>query len=170
MPDYGNGKTNIDLTTGIRYGVIHPNDVSGDWFSRFTPVYPEPDSVNCPKCDEINEWSGRNWGDDVACEYCEHEYTLEMPDCMDPIRYVYEANGIKAKASPERDIFVTKSPYVTQAPFCSPCAPGACYLMRATTYGEHGGEFCYCLPQECFDDDKAPYRVFDTKTLKEVKS
>lgn len=168
MPDYGNGKTNIDTTTGIRYGVIHPNDVSADWLARFEAIYASPDNVECPACEHDCTEPEQKWGDSLQCEECGHNFAIEMSDCLEPIRFVWKGEGVEAEYTPERDIFVTKSNWVTQAPFCSPCAPGACSLMRATTYGEHGGELCYCLPPGCFDDDRAPYRVFDAKTLEEV--
>lgn len=39
--DYGLGKTNIDLETGIRYGVIALNNCNQDWLNEFEPYYGE---------------------------------------------------------------------------------------------------------------------------------
>ena len=41
--DYGMGLTNIDLKTGIRYGVINQNRVLQAWAEESEPVFPEPD-------------------------------------------------------------------------------------------------------------------------------
>lgn len=39
--DYGMGKTNIDLETGIRYGVIALNNCNPEWLDYFVPDYGE---------------------------------------------------------------------------------------------------------------------------------
>ncbi len=171
MPDYGNGQTNIDLKTGIRYGVISPNDISGDAFERFTPGYPTPDECVCSHCDERQAVpAGTEYGDSVTCETCEEDFEVEMPDAVEPIFYAYERGGYRASASPERDIFVTKSPYYTYGPFCSPCAPGAVSLCpSAGEYDESNGIRAYCFSHEFFDDNKAPYKVFSVATNEEVK-
>ncbi len=56
----------------------------------------------------------------------------------------------------DSDIFILKSPYYTRAQFCSPCAPGACYLTNPCEDGERA----YCFGHDWFDDGKAPYPVF----------
>ena len=38
--DYGNRKTNIDLETGIRFGVIPMHEVTQAWCDDAEPVYP----------------------------------------------------------------------------------------------------------------------------------
>ena len=66
---------------------------------------------------------------------------------------LYEHDGYKIELV-EYDLFITKSPYVTFGPLCSPCAPNAVYLADAD--GEHG-YMAYCLPDDFFEDGKAPY-------------
>ena len=39
--DYGRGLTNIDIETGIRYGVIALNNCNQDWLNEFEPYYGE---------------------------------------------------------------------------------------------------------------------------------
>mgnify|MGYP000223845084 CR=1 FL=1 len=45
--DYGMGQSNIDVDNGIRYGVIHQNEVGQAWFDESEPIY----FYHCPKCD-----------------------------------------------------------------------------------------------------------------------
>ncbi len=70
-------------------------------------------------------------------------------------------DGTKATCGGDfTDIFVLGSPYFTRAAFCSPCAPGACYLTDPCDDGERA----YCLGHEWFEDGEAPYPVYDVKT------
>ena len=61
------------------------------------------------------------------------------------------------------DIFVTKSPFYTRAQFCSPCAPGACYLLDS----DDRHEKAYCFGHDWFEGEIAPYHVYrvDDDTL-----
>lgn len=52
------------------------------------------------------------------------------------------------------DIFVTRSPYYTLCAFCSPCAPGAGYLM------DPGNVKAYCFGHDWWENGKAPYSVY----------
>jgi len=45
--DYGLGRSNIDLETGIRYGVISQNTVGQAWWDWAEAEYGDP---HCPKC------------------------------------------------------------------------------------------------------------------------
>ena len=67
------------------------------------------------------------------------------------------------------DIFIIKSPYFTYAQYCSPCAPGAVYLMNPLSekIDQNKG---YCFGHDWFESGKAPYPVYDVKTGIEVKS
>jgi len=61
--DYGMGETNIDRTTGIRFGVISQNDVLQAWADSSEPDYGEP---TCGCCgDEPLGW-GLDDGEYVA--------------------------------------------------------------------------------------------------------
>jgi hypothetical protein len=131
--DYGSGTTNVDNETGIRFGVIPQNEVLQAWADSSEAYYP------CENCDLNNEDK-----DAFGCDGCEpsswfvddKEYTAECSDCV--------------------DIFVSKSPYYTRAQFCSPCAPGACYLLNPCEEGEKA----YCFGHDWFEDSKAPYPVY----------
>lgn len=63
----------------------------------------------------------------------------------------------------ETDIFVIKSLYYCFAPPCSPCAPGAGYLMDADKKkgGRHHPFKTYCLDSSWFKGGKAPYKYYE---------
>ena len=135
--DYGMGMSNIDTETGIRYGVIHSGEVLQAWADSSEAIYPE--------CD---------------CEdYCECE--------NDPEGFSFIAEGYKAfQFGDDCDIFIEKSPYYTVCQFCSPCAPGAGYIMQT----RKNGIKAYCFGHDWFEDEKAPYPVYDVITGKEIKA
>lgn len=139
--DYGRGLTNIDTETGIRYGVISQNEVLQAWADSSEPDY---------GCDECEEWEK-----DEDCNL----------ECS-PLSFDYVADGYIATCGDDGDIFVIKSPYFTLCRFCSPCAPGAGYLMNP----DDNGIKSYCFGHDWFDNEQAPYRVFDVKTGMEVKA
>ena len=166
--DYGFGTANIDKVTDIRYGVIPMNDLgSFAW-------------------DEISQGEDidfKNHKDDIKGELeasieqvlTEHGYDRQNDageyaesivndlnfdgyesggDCT---RYHYQQDGYDLLSCSDGDLFVQKSPYFTNAPFCSPCAPGAGYLRDG---GEMGDCRAYCLFHDWFEDGVAPYPVY----------
>jgi len=64
--DYGLGKTNIDLETGIRYGVIALNNCNPDWLNEFEPYYGE-ESIELDDYAEPISWSYDR--DGIKAEY-----------------------------------------------------------------------------------------------------
>lgn len=146
--DYGRGLTNIDLNTGIRFGVIHQNEVKY-WFEESEMIYPEPEhSDDC-------ESYGDNHFDDCSCN-----------DFSEPIGSTYEKLGyIATQIGDCGDIFVIYSPYYTICGFCSPCAPGAGYLLTRS-------EDCkaYCFGADWFENGNAPYDIYSVETNKKVYS
>jgi hypothetical protein len=164
--DYSRGMSNVNHETGIHFGVISQNEVLQAWVDSSEPVY---NCENC-QCDEAFQ--------NDECDYCE------------PCAYTYDQDGYKCEQlSEDTDIFITESPYYTYAQYCSPCAPGACYLMdyfktnslilnnkissidaykRAAE--KAGFPKVYCLDFSWFDDEKAPYPVFDVKTGELIKA
>ena len=138
--DYGMGQTNVDLDTGIRYGVIHQHEVLQAWADESDPVYPE--------CEDH--------GDDCPDD-CD---SLEMAD---PIAFTYDSEGYLCEAGDQGDIFVMKSPYFTRAQYCSPCAPGACYLTNPIESGDRA----YCFGPDWFEDG-SPYPIYSVETGKLV--
>lgn len=161
--DYGHGATNVDHKTGIRYGVIPANHVIG-YLDNADPVYGKP---ACPRCGNPVRQATRE--KDVHCKECK-EYFWDY-ECYpeSPLGYRYARNGIIAESSYDNnDIFIVKSPYFTYAQYCSPCAPGACYLLSPLIDSPMGNK-CYCFPPDMFyDGEECPYPVYHVKTGKLV--
>ena len=121
--DYGNGVTNINDKTGIRYGVISVQSVLPEAMDDFIPVYD----------DNPNDQESY---DDI------------------PAYYEYLNDGYDLRFTPDSTfIWVSKSPYITECKFCSPCVPGAGDLDNPII----GGIKTYCLDSSWFEDNKAPY-------------
>lgn len=139
--DYGLGKTNIDTKTGIRYGVISQNELLQDWCESSKPYY------NCENC-EYNEENNKEYPDN--CDFCE------------PTSFYIDNNEYFAESDSYGDIFIIKSPYYTLCEYCSPCAPGAGYLVN------EGSVKAYCFGPEWFED-KLPYKIYNVSDNKEVK-
>jgi hypothetical protein len=165
--DYGNGLTNVDKAIGIRFGVIPANDVGQAWYDSSIPDYGKP---HCPKCG--NELDS-DFDDGEDCPHCQHHVKWMGDECFpeSPVCHDYIQEGYKLRQGGDgSDIFVLESPFFTFAQFCSPCAPGACYLLNWL----EGDENCetnraYCLGHDWFEDKKAPYPVYSVETGTLVK-
>jgi hypothetical protein len=94
--DYSHGLANVDIKTGVRYGVINLNSCHPEFLAEFEPYYGE----------EIPE---------------DADY-----DFAEPISWIYDHDGIKAEyGSDSSTMFVFSSPVIVKTQFCSPCYPGA---------------------------------------------
>lgn len=163
--DYGNGLTSVDFETGIRYGVIPMNSLHEWAWESVEADYGEP---HCPKC-------GNKVSDYSEFPDTEEEYTAYYQSCSDyfcencklilgsydatgdePICHILDDEEYKGQVDSTGDLFIIKSPYYTHAQFCSPCAPGAGYLLN---YCEDGPKV-YCLGKDWFTDEKCPYPVY----------
>ena len=134
--------TNIDPVTGIRYGVVSSHDVNDDFIDQIYLEGIDPGYVKCVaelKCrltdvleDYIDDVEGTvdNFIEELDIPY-------ETEGCL-----CYENEGFVLEIDSDRDLWVLKSPWVTQRGLCSPCAPGACHLKS------EGSERCYTLPAE----------------------
>lgn len=80
---------------------------------------------------------------------------VEGPD-MEPLSFIYNKEGYQAESDDYGDIMITKSPFYTRCQYCSPCAPGAGYLMTPDPLGPK----TYCFGDDWFEDGKAPYPIF----------
>lgn len=150
--DYGRGITNIDTATGIRYGVIPAHAVGQSWYDEAEGYYGEP---ICPKCGiEIKE-SAEPGYKDFQCSKCEECYWSEDVYSDEALGYSIDTPDLKATQVDGGDIFIMFSKYVTRASFCSPCAPGACYLLSPNP----DGPLAYCFGPDWFEDEKAPYPI-----------
>jgi len=120
--DYGLGRNNIDLETGIRYGVISLNNVSSEWLDEFEAQYLEEENPD------------ENY----------------LPEECSPISYKYEKDGLVCEYSPNSSmniLFVFKSEVIVKAKFCSPCVPGAGDLDNLDPEGIE----TYGLPEDCLN-------------------
>jgi len=178
--DYGLGTTNIDTTTGIRYGVISQHSLAEWFFDEFEAQYGEP---HCPECGEVVGYVSdidyndtdytkyRQHGcDDLVCHTCKH--TIDSAYCFpdEPIGHELKDEEYHAIDCLDSDVMILRSPYYTYAPFCSPCVPGAGNLDDAMPdWCEPHGVKTYCFGHDYFEDHKAPYKVFrvadDTEVL-----
>ena len=89
----------------------------------------------------------------------------EDNDCLEPLSYSVNNNEYQATCGEDGDIFIVKSPYYTRCSYCSPCAPGAGWLMSPNPKGVKA----YCFGHDWFDSGVAPYPVYSVKTNKEMK-
>jgi len=156
----GSHSVNVDTTTDIRYGVIPHNAVGSAWYDSSEAQYGEPDLYDCvcPDCGATMESENPiAWGDTLHCEEC-GEFELEFSDCMEPTSFTYDSEGYECEQIGEVDIFISKSPYYTHARYCSPCAPGACYLLSPC---DTDGPKAYCFGHDWFDSYRpCPYPVY----------
>ena len=123
--DYGNGQTNIDKATGIRFGVI-PIQLLGDHaLERITLT--GKDVAFEDACNRIRKRSrGANR------ERLLQELADNWNEDADRSVYVFEGDcGLKVTwVCGAADAWIIKSPFFTHCEFCSPCAPGAGYLAN----------------------------------------
>ena len=157
--DYGFGMCNIDTETGIRVGVIPWPEVSERWIDKSESDF----AFLCSGCSV--ERITRTPMD--ACLICGYEEDLDFLEDLESVSYVYEEDGYSCFSDARGDIMIVKAPYFTYAQLCSPCAPGACYLMSAVS--KNNNNRAYCFGHDWFESGKAPYTVYDVKTGKEVK-
>lgn len=157
--DYGMGKTNYDRETGIRYGIISQHSLGYDALSNFEADYGDP---SCPECgDELEEvgavvrssYLNTEKDKDYYCKDCKQCFWSDQCYRYEPLGWYYKDDEYELWQS-DLGIWVFRSPYVTNASFCSPCAPGAVDLDSPCDDGAEG----YCLGPEWFDDDRpSPY-------------
>lgn len=154
---------NTDPKTGIRYGVIPLHDLA-PWFA-YEEFYDNSENLAIKEVElEIDELFNpikefakeRGLDKETEIEKLKESIAEEMFENWDESEdsLLYEHDGYKIELI-TYDLFITKSPYVTFGPLCSPCAPNAVYLADA---GGEYGFMAYCLPDECFPERKAPYK------------
>ena len=162
--DYGMGQTNIDKKTGIRFGVIHQNEVLQTWADASEADYGPP---TCSKCgneavaygDDKHGFGYTGGGSEYACTSCKRTFDADDAFGEEALGYFVNDADYEAHCGSDGDIFITRSPYYTRAQFCSPCAPGACYLMNPCEDGERA----YCFGHDWFESGKAPYPVYSVE-------
>lgn len=156
--DYSFGKSNVD-DKGFHFGVISTNDCTEYIWDSVESEYWH----GCPNCGtEIDQ---DDYCADDNCPHCDCEIADGEQWSYEPIANYIKTEGIEAIVDSHNDIMIVKSPYYTHAQFCSPCAPGAGHLANPCPTGPK----TYCLGKDWFDNDIAPYPVYDCKTDKLVE-
>jgi hypothetical protein len=187
--------TNYDEKTGIYYGVISQHSLDGDALNE---IYNGTDlDYEYAKEELKKDFVAFLESHDLISSWMDVKNQAEINDMFDPIEerfneqyesdsptMRYEEDGYIIETS-ETDLFIIKSPYVTYAPPCSPCAPDAGNLDDAgRVYGQwmdqkrEDGELSadniinvmrrignsmgnarlsYCLGKDWFENEKAPY-------------
>jgi len=151
--DYGHGLTNIDVETGIRYGVIAQNSISGDTLNDLESIYP----FNCPNCGNETLVPSKSMKYEYFCQSCRTWHMSE--DCYgeEAIGLKYEDEEYTVVDCLDTDLMIIKSPYYTKAQYCSPCVPGAGNLDNPMPDGVK----TYCLGADWFDDyNTCPYPIY----------
>jgi hypothetical protein len=153
--DYGNGLSNIDIQTGVRYGIISVNHLDlVEWLNEdFEPVYGQ----HCPECcvELSTEDIAVTIGGDIVCPECNAVTPEENIYNDEPDYYGCENKEYELLMNNSNEIWVFRSPYFTKVMHCSPCAPGAGDLDHPHTKGI----ITYCLGPEWFKDTP-PYPVY----------
>jgi hypothetical protein len=163
---------NRDPVTGIRYGVISQHVLSGDALDDFEAHY----TARCPHCaDEIPDDTHftmrtvKRPGGAIT-----NVYATDCPSCGKLIREddqysdepdarVVDDGKYQAHLDSAGDAWFTKSPYYTRAAFCSPCAPGACYITSSCDDGER----CFCPGPDWFEEG-APFPIYKVENDERV--
>lgn len=162
LPNERGEQVNIDTKTGIRYGVIHENRVSGDALNDVEYDYPPAacgdcgtELVECPNNDDLK-----------ICPTCYAAYDDNdiSDNCGESVGWhVDEGPKLRVTSSGDGDMFVIESEYVSYGKFCSPCAPGAVYL--ANPLPPDVGVKAYCLGPDWFDKySPCPYDIYRADT------
>ncbi len=178
--DYGLGRTNLNKETGIRFGVIHSNQIDAEAASDF---YSKGDDLDFEKhkrdlkeslaaaiekvLDEYNH-ERSNDSENLAEEIVDHLDYDGYEGTGECQRTWYERDGYKISSNSRGELFVQESPFFTYAPFCSPCAPGACSIDEGCE--DDSLPKAYCLNADWFGEDEfvCPYPVFEVGTGKQV--
>jgi len=157
--DYSRGQSNVD-NNNIHYGVIPSNEVGQYWYEESEGFY----IPFCPEC----YYEFKKSKNPVKCPACQYK-PIDESDFFteEPISFLYKKEGYLAEQTyDDPDIFIIKSPYFTYAQYCSPCAPGAGYILNYTD--ENIGAKTYCFGHDWFENEKAPYPVYSVKTGKRI--
>lgn len=150
--DYSMPGSNVnrDAETGIRYGIIPLSRLGEFADESFEPEY----DATCPAC-------GKDWPEDLDtpadCSSCGKHVRDGEQYGDEPSRQRCNSEGVEATIDSSGDVWFFKSPFYTRAAFCSPCAPGACYLASPCEDGER----CYCPGPDWFDENNpAPFPIY----------
>lgn len=176
----------------FHYGIVPMNSLAYWAWDSIEADYGEP---CCPKCgneavdgdsdipedvrteDEDRDFDGLPREDlgyevlhhacgDYACDSCHVLFDGEDAFGDEPIGHDLDDGEYVGHVDRDCiDMFLFRSPYYTLAQYCSPCAPGAGYLLNPCPCGVK----TYALGHDWFEEDRAPYPIWNCRTNKLVK-
>ena len=126
--------------------------------------------------DMMKDNDGKTPHRDMLWDVVEQDFNDRYEDNGDR-SWLWEKDGYALSNCLQSDVFVSKSPYFTYAPYCSPCCPGAGNLDSASAksgmfaheeIGNIQGCKAFCLGHSFFENEEAPYPVFSVATGKRV--
>ena len=142
--DYGLGQSNIDTTTGIRYGMIAQQSLMGEALDEvFTNgndlgfENAEAELKDKLKAALSDYFSDHAWGDAgkptrlaqaVDDAFDALDGWADNIESNGPMHY--ESDGLTLQTTERGELWVFASPYYTHAQFCSPCVPAPATLIR----------------------------------------
>ena len=98
---------------------------------------------------------------DYACDYCGYLFDGDEAFPEECLGHTLDDGEYKASVDSYNDAFLLDSPYYTTSQFCSPCAPGAGYLLNFVVDGVK----TYCFGPEWFDKEQpCPYPIWKCGT------
>lgn len=182
--DYGLGKSNVNTQTGIRFGVISQNTLNPEALDDVFQTGEDLDfesfreQVKADLLSAIegalnNYLIGSRLPDSAkdAADAAFDAISDNLGDCYentgDCTRMEYKRDGYHVRTDSSGDVWVFESAFFTYAQFCSPCAPGACYLSAFLCNPDPETDKdnrAYCFGHDWFDDGKAPYPVYSVET------
>lgn len=191
--DYSLGQANFNPETGIHFGVIPMNSLASWAWESFEADYGDPHCPKCGNAavggdSDISAESleargidsdafDGDRGDfdyevlhhacgDYACDYCHILFDGQDAFGDEAIGHTLDDGEYKATVGSDCiDAFVLSSPYYTKSQYCSPCAPGAGYLLNPVEDGVKS----YCFGQDWFDDEQpCPYPIWRCDTDDQV--
>lgn len=157
---------NRDPLTGIRYGIISLRSLGEFAWEELESHGTDQDfeefrselsaKVRAAVAEALEDFPERfqRIVADAACEQAASECGEHYQQPSDNPRLHYEHDGYVLQVTGDGNLFVIKSPFVTNAQFCSPCVPGAGNLDSPCDAGPE----CYALGLDWFDEERpCPY-------------
>lgn len=155
---------NIHPGTGIHYGVIHNHDLGQHAFDNIASHGTDIDYAEALEnlrfelkgaiSNVLEDYATTFDADAIVSDILDN-LDLQVESTGDCTRYHYKDESVEFTLCSDGDIFVTWSKFYTLCAPCSPCAPNAGYLTTP------GALKTYCLGSDWFDDDIAPYKIFN---------
>jgi hypothetical protein len=155
---------NVDIDTGIHYGVIHVNRL--EEFAWDT-IQTDGIDIDYAEAQENLQSALQHAIKSVLEDYSTSfdakalaadiigGLDFHIESTGDYTRYEYKGKDEEFTVGSDGDIFVTKSKFYTLCGRCSPCVPNAGYLTS------EGSLKTYCLGPDWFDgNNPIPYKVY----------